>query len=272
VIARIDDRDYRTALDQAEAQVAAAHASIENMTRSSMCSRHRSAPPGTGGSGAGRAWLFAEQQAARYEHLGQTGYAPFRTNSNIPRSSTEAGPRSRAHRRPEAGAAASRSAEGSAQQRRREPRPGSGQRDQAQLILSLHDGDGAQPGRVVNLTSRGRSIRPARHEPYDVVPDQIWVTANFKEIQLDHMRPGDPRRSRSTPSGTQNPQSCRERAAGSGTRSRCFRPRTTTGNYVKIVQRVPGEIIMDNPPADVALGPGHVGRPDRARRLHLVAD
>ena len=41
-----------------------------------------------------------------------------------------------------------------------------------------------------------------------------------------------------------------------GRRSRCCRRENATGNYVKIVQRVPVKIVMDNPPADVALGPG----------------
>ena len=43
---------------------------------------------------------------------------------------------------------------------------------------------------------------------------------------------------------------------GSGTAFSLLPAENATGNYVKIVQRVPVKIIMDNPPADVALGPG----------------
>jgi len=43
---------------------------------------------------------------------------------------------------------------------------------------------------------------------------------------------------------------------GSGTAFSLLPAQNATGNYVKIVQRVPVKIIMDNPPADVALGPG----------------
>ena len=39
-------------------------------------------------------------------------------------------------------------------------------------------------------------------------------------------------------------------------RSRCCRRENATGNYVKIVQRVPVKIVIDDPPTDVALGPG----------------
>ena len=90
-----------------------------------------------------------------------------------------------------------------------------------------------------------------------LVPDQVWVTANFKETQLDAMRPGEP--------VTLNIDAYPERAIrghvasvqpGSGTAFSLLPAENATGNYVKIVQRVPVKIVMDNPPADVALGPG----------------
>jgi membrane fusion protein (multidrug efflux system) len=43
---------------------------------------------------------------------------------------------------------------------------------------------------------------------------------------------------------------------GSGTAFSVLPAENATGNYVKIVQRVPVKIVLDNPPADVALGPG----------------
>ena len=43
---------------------------------------------------------------------------------------------------------------------------------------------------------------------------------------------------------------------GSGTAFSLLPAQNATGNYVKIVQRVPVKIILDNPPPDVALGPG----------------
>src|SRR5207244_13353413 len=80
---------------------------------------------------------------------------------------------------------------------------------------------------------------------------------NFKEIQLDHMRPGDP----ATLAIDAYPQRkihghVESVQPGSGTAFSLLPAQNATGNYVKIVQRVPVKIIMDNPPADVALGPG----------------
>jgi membrane fusion protein, multidrug efflux system len=61
VIARIDDRDYRIALDQAQAQVANAEAASRTSTRRSACNRRRSPPPKHRSSKPGqgnRFWLL----------------------------------------------------------------------------------------------------------------------------------------------------------------------------------------------------------------------
>jgi membrane fusion protein (multidrug efflux system) len=131
------------------------------------------------------------------------------------------------------------------------------QRDQAQLNLSYTTVTAAQPGRVVNLSAAvGQFAQPGTNLTM-FVPDQIWVTANFKEIQLNRMRPGEP--------VTLAIDAYPERAIrghvdsvqpGSGTAFSLLPAQNATGNYVKIVQRVPVKIVMDDPPTDVALGPG----------------
>jgi membrane fusion protein, multidrug efflux system len=131
------------------------------------------------------------------------------------------------------------------------------QRDQAQLDLSHTIVTADQPGRVVQLSAAvGAFAQPGTNLTM-FVPDEIWVTANFKEIQLDAMRPGQP--------VTLEIDAYPDRAvrghvasiqAGSGPAFSLLPPENATGNYVKIVQRVPVKIVMDNPPADVAIGPG----------------
>src|SRR5262249_18300790 len=89
------------------------------------------------------------------------------------------------------------------------------------------------------------------------VPDEIWVTANFKETQLDAMLTAQPvkleidaypeRRIRGHVASVQ---------PGSGTAFSLLPAQNATGNFVKIVQRVPVKVIIDNPPTDVSLGPG----------------
>jgi membrane fusion protein (multidrug efflux system) len=88
------------------------------------------------------------------------------------------------------------------------------------------------------------------------VPKNVWVTADFKETQLDRMRPGQPvditidaYPDRTFHGRVDSIQ------AGTGTAFSLLPPQNATGNYVKVVQRVPVKIVFDKPP-DVYLGPG----------------
>jgi membrane fusion protein, multidrug efflux system len=258
VIARIDDRDYRTALDQAEAQMAAAKASIENIdaqfdVQSAQISANQAQL-----DQAQAALVFAQQQAARYEHLEQTGYGSVQ---NAQQYTSQLRQQQAAVASAQATLKlAQRQIEALKAQRNRalaSLAQAKAQRDQAQLNLSYTTLTAAQPGRVVNLSAAvGQFAQPGTNLTM-FVPDQIWVTANFKEIQLDRMRPGQP--------VTLEIDAYPGRAIhghvasvqpGSGTAFSLLPAQNATGNYVKIVQRVPVKIIMDNPPADVALGPG----------------
>ena len=90
------------------------------------------------------------------------------------------------------------------------------------------------------------------------VPDEIWVTANFKETQLDRhaARPAGRRSTIDAYPDAQIHGHVDSVQPGSGTAFSLLPAQNATGNYVKIVQRVPVKIIMDDPPTDVALGPG----------------
>src|SRR6202041_2323734 len=73
VIARIDDRDYRTALAQANAQVASAQASIENLDAQLNVQQAQVRASQAQVEQVQAALLFAQQQAARYEDLAKSG-------------------------------------------------------------------------------------------------------------------------------------------------------------------------------------------------------
>ncbi len=89
-----------------------------------------------------------------------------------------------------------------------------------------------------------------------IVPNEIWVVANFKESQLKHMKPGQPALVEIDALGKTLRAHVDSIQAGSGARFSLLPPENATGNYVKVVQRVPVKIVIDNPPTDVALGPG----------------
>lgn len=258
VIARIDDRDYRTALDQAQAQVEAAEANIQNMEAQIRVQKAQINATEAQVEQAKAALVFAQEQAARYQQLARTGSGTvqnaqqYTSQLNQQQAALESAQAALkvAQRQLETLQAQRSSAQASRAQAQ-------AQRDQAQLNLSYTSITAAQPGRVVNLSAAvGQFAQPGTNLTM-FVPDDIWVAANFKETQLDAMRPGDPvtlsidaypeRRIRGHVASIQ---------PGSGTAFSLLPAENATGNYVKIVQRVPVKIIIDNPPTDVALGPG----------------
>ena len=88
------------------------------------------------------------------------------------------------------------------------------------------------------------------------VPRDMWITANFKETQLTEMRPGQPVKV------TIDAYPGRTFAAhvdsiqdGSGTVFSLLPAENATGNFVKVVQRIPVKIVFDSPP-DVYIGVG----------------
>ena len=90
-----------------------------------------------------------------------------------------------------------------------------------------------------------------------LVPDGVWVTANFKETDLAVLRVGQPVAiTVDAYPGVTFHGHVDSLQAGSGAAFTLLPPENATGNYVKIVQRVPVKIVFDNPPAHVALGPG----------------
>jgi membrane fusion protein, multidrug efflux system len=258
VIAHIDERDYRIALQQAEAQVSAAQASIENIDAQLDVQQAQISANQSNVDQVQAGLVFAEQQATRYEHLGQTGFGTvqnaqqYTSQLHQQQASLQSAQATLklAQRQIEALKAQRGSAVASLAQAQ-------AQRDQAQLNLSYTTVAAAQSGRVVNLGAAvGQFAQPGGSLAM-FVPDQIWITANFKEIQLDHIRPGAPvtlhidaypgRMIRGHVDSVQ---------PGSGTAFSLLPAQNATGNYVKIVQRVPVKIVLDNPPTDVALGPG----------------
>ncbi len=91
-----------------------------------------------------------------------------------------------------------------------------------------------------------------------LVSDRMWVVANFKETQLTHMRPGQAVTIRID---AYPQQKLRAQVAsvqsGTGARFSLLPPENATGNYVKVVQRVPVKITFVDPlPRELKIGPG----------------
>lgn len=83
-------------------------------------------------------------------------------------------------------------------------------------------------------------------EMLEVVPlDDVWVTANFKETQLEHMRPGQTVKIKVDAYGRAWYGHITNMGGGTGSVFSLLPPENATGNYVKVVQRVPVRIDFD---------------------------
>jgi membrane fusion protein (multidrug efflux system) len=134
----------------------------------------------------------------------------------------------------------------------------------AKINLSYANIFATADGRVTRKAVETGDYVEAGQQLLSIVPDEVWVVANFKESQLKKMAPGQPvlveidalggREFRAHVDSVQ---------AGSGAAFSLLPPENATGNFVKVVQRVPVKIVFDEVlPADHVIGPGLSVTPD----------
>lgn len=117
----------------------------------------------------------------------------------------------------------------------------------AQLQLSYTHVVAPSDGQATKRTVDPGNYVNAGQAMLAVVPDRLWVTANFKETQLSLMRPGQPVRVRVDACPDFDIAARVESfQAGSGSVFSSLPAENATGNYVKVVQRVPVRIIFDD--------------------------
>jgi membrane fusion protein (multidrug efflux system) len=127
----------------------------------------------------------------------------------------------------------------------------------AKLQLSYTTLFAQEDGQITRLTVReGQMVQPGQPLAA-LVPDQTYLVANFKETQIGQMKPGQPVEiAVDAYPGRKLEGKVASMAGGTGARFSLLPPDNASGNFVKVVQRVPVRIAWVNPPADVALRPG----------------
>jgi len=118
--------------------------------------------------------------------------------------------------------------------------------DQALLNLQYTKVVAPVTGIVSNRTVEvGQNVQ-AGQEMMKVIPlEDIWVTANFKETQLRHMKAGQPAEIDVDATGKTYKGHVDSIAGASGARFSLLPPENATGNYVKVVQRIPVKIVFE---------------------------
>nr|WP_243914963.1 HlyD family secretion protein [Methylobacterium sp. J-078] len=258
VLFQIDRRDYEVALAQAKAQVASAEASIRNYDAQIEGQKAQIEAAQSEVKQAEASLKFAREDAARYRDLAEKGAGTIQRSQS---STSTLDQQQAGYDRSRANLAAARTQVNAltAQKAGAEANLAMGiaQVAQAELNLGYTTVTAAQPGRLVQLSGAKGQFAQAGQTLSTFVPDDIWVIANYKETQITDMRPGQhadiridayPERKIAGHVDSVQP--------GSGTAFSLLPAQNATGNYVKVVQRIPVKIVVDQWPTDVAIGPG----------------
>jgi membrane fusion protein (multidrug efflux system) len=120
--------------------------------------------------------------------------------------------------------------------------------DQAQLNLSYTKITAVETGTIASkLVEEGNYVQPGQ-TLFSIVPTAAYVVANFKETQLEHMRPGQVAEVRvDAYPHLRLKGHVDSLQRGTGSVFALLPPENATGNFVKVVQRVPVKIVFDEP-------------------------
>ena len=275
VLARIDDRDFRAALDQARADVEAADAAIRNLDaqlalQQSVIGQEEATIAAT------QATLqFAAEDHNRYRKLEKTGYGTVQRAQQAEATFQEKTAELRSDR------AALVAAQRKIDVLNTERGKAEAERDrsravlrQAELNLSYTTITAPVDGTVGARSLRVGQYVQAGTQLMAVVPlHAVFIVANFKETQLTHVRDGQPVEVKvdgfpdATLSGHVDSLS-----PASGLEFSLLPPDNATGNFTKIVQRIPVKIVLDQDQLAGLLRPGMSVEPTIDTKATVLAE
>jgi membrane fusion protein (multidrug efflux system) len=275
VLARIDNRDFKTALNQARADVAAAEAAVKNLNAQIELQEPLIQQQAAEVDASEASLKFAQQERTRYDDLMKTGAGTIQRAQQ-----TDAALRSQTAQLQQGKAgliAANKKIEVLATQRAQAVAQLDRARAveaQAALNLSYTEITAPVDGTVGARTLRVGQYVQAGTQLMAVVPlDQVYVVANFKETQLTHVRNGQPvELTVDSFSSTRLKGHVDSLSPASGLEFALLPPDNATGNFTKIVQRVPVKIVLDDPNLKGLLRPGMSAVPTVDTKTTVVAE
>jgi membrane fusion protein (multidrug efflux system) len=253
LLLRIDQRDYLTAKDQALAQLALAQAQL-NSARDALKVARVQYPAQLESARAQERAAAAQLELARASYQRQHQVDRRATTQESIDSSTNQ----------QQGAAASvesaraqvaiarlvpeqvQVAISAVAERAASVQSAQAQLEQANLNLSYTQVRAPSDGFITQRSIQQGDFASAGQVMFLIVTPEVWITANFKESQLGRMRPGDKVEIKvDAYSGYKLEGHVQSIQYGSGARFSAFPAENATGNFVKIVQRVPVKIVID---------------------------
>jgi len=263
VLLQIDARDYESKLLQAKANLAAAQSQLAQAKAQLAVDQAKAEQEHANLEAVEAQAGYAESNLKRLQAIGISGVSQDQIDSAKTQASFTAANTEVAQNRIRAADAQAGLSQANVATADANVTQAEAALQQAELNLSYTKVIAPEAGRVTHRTVEiGAYVQPGL-ALLAIVPTNVWVVANFKETQLMHMRPGqlvtvkvDAYRHIKFTGHVDSIQH------GSGARFSLFPPENATGNYVKVVQRVPVKILLDdNSDADVVLGPGMSAEP-----------
>jgi membrane fusion protein (multidrug efflux system) len=275
LLARIDDRDFRTALHQAHADVAGSEAAVRNLD-AQIALQQPVIEQETADVAAAEANLkFAQEERARYDDLMKSGSGTIQRAQQ-----TDAALREKIAQLQHGKSgllAAARKVDVLTTDRAKAVAQLDRARaveQQAALNLSYTEISAPVDGTVGARSLRVGQFVQAGTQLMAVVPlDAVYVVANFKETQLTHVRSGQPVEIRiDSFHGTRLRGHVDSLSPASGLEFALLPPDNATGNFTKIVQRVPVKIVLDDHSLSGLLRPGMSAEPTVDTKASVVAE
>ena len=250
-LALLDNRDYRAQTSQLQAQIEAARASA-NTVQAQIAEQQASAERAQAQLAAAQADLaFASREVARYRPLAASGAEPRERLDQLVQQQQQARAQL-ATRQADLLAAQRRfgTLRTQVEQARSQGRAAEAQLEAANVTLESTVLRSSIAGRVGDLAVRvGQFVQPGTRLMTIVPTQQLYIEANFKETQVGLMRAGQPVRIEvDALPDLELTGRVVSFAPGTGAQFSVLPPQNATGNFTKIVQRIPVRIAIQAAP------------------------
>ncbi|MGO8698325.1 MAG: HlyD family secretion protein [Limisphaerales bacterium] len=248
VLVEIDPHDYQVVVDQAKADLATAQSRVQQAEALIPVDQAKAEQQNAAIASALAITARAEADRVRFESVQSRAVSATQVDLAKAQAKSTSAEVEVARAQAKAALAQVELDRAAVQTAREQVAQADTRLEQAQLQLSYTTITAPRTGRVARRTVQQGAYLQTGQALLALVPDDVWVVANFKETQLERMRPGQPvevhvdayphHEFRGKVDSLQ---------AGSGAVFSLLPPENAVGNYVKVVQRVPVKIVFDEP-------------------------
>jgi membrane fusion protein (multidrug efflux system) len=246
ILVEIDPHDYQVVVDQAKADLASAQSRVQQADALVAVDQAKAEQQNAAIPAALAITARAEADRVRFESVQSRAVSGSQVDLAKSQAKSASAEVEVARAQAKAALAQVELDRAAVQTARDQVRQAETRLEQAQLQLSYTTIVAPRTGRVARRTVQQGAYLQTGQALLALVPDDIWVVANFKETQLERMRPGQPVEIHvdAYPHHEFHGK-VDSLQAGSGAVFSLLPPENAVGNYVKVVQRVPVKIIFD---------------------------